>query len=107
MGLLDGLKLVEQYSTLLVGALTGLSTYLFTRQKYKAEVKGMEAKVDIDELEATDKAIKIWRDLAEDLGKELHETKKEMREQIANLEKQILILQKENRELRGIIESLK
>lgn len=98
---------LDQIVTLVISAATGFVTFLFTRKKYQAEVSGMEAKIDIDELEATDKAIQIWRSLAEDLREELAQTKRQMNQQIDNLERQILTLQQENRELRHLLENLK
>lgn len=93
-------KIFLQFREVLVAAATGILTWFLSRRKYQASAQ-------IDELTGTEKAITIWRELAEDLSAELEKTKIDMNRSIDDLKKQIQILQEENKELRKILNDMR
>lgn len=66
-------------STAISMILGGGFTYLFTirsqRMKAKAEASGAQAQAESTELDNVEKAVKIWREMAEMLKQELRETR--------------------------------
>lgn len=48
-------------------------TYLMTKRREKAEAKVTTAQAHISELDATEKAVAIWRTLAQDLNNQVNE----------------------------------
>ena len=48
-------------------AVTALITYLLTRRKYLVDVKKAKAEAKGNEIDNVEKAVKIWRELTEDL----------------------------------------
>jgi uncharacterized protein HemX len=95
---------MKQYAgELIVGALTALGTFYITRMRTKAETKSIEANTEMDSVE---RAIGIWRQLAEDLNDQITEQKQEFDQQIDLLKQQIADLQKENKRLHDIISKL-
>lgn len=82
----------------IVGAVTGTITWLFTRRKQDAETKITEATAHTTELDAIDKAVGIWRNLAQDLKKEVDELRNlisELREENDKLHQEINKLREE------------
>ena len=82
----------------IVGAATGAITWLFTRKKQNAETKVTEATAHTTELDAIDKAVGIWRNLAQDLKKEVDELRtliSELREENDKLHQEINELREE------------
>jgi septal ring factor EnvC (AmiA/AmiB activator) len=83
-------------------AISAVLTFIFTRKKYQAETKG-------NEIDNVEKAVRIWRELSEDIKKQfesdilkLKNENKEMKEQMAevlkennNLRTQMLSLEKQ------------
>ncbi len=79
---------------LIQGVLTALGlggTYLLGRKKSKAEVREIEAGTTVSEMEATEKAVAIWRGLAQELRSEVEQLRKlvnELRKEIDELKSQ-------------------
>lgn len=80
----------------LVGIATAASTWFLTRKKQNAETRVTVATAHTSELDATEKAVAIWRNLAQDLKKEVDE-----------LRKLIIELREQNDKFRDEIEHLK
>lgn len=80
----------------IVGAATAVIAWLLTKRKQDAETRVTEATAHTSELDATEKAVAIWRNLAQDLKKEVDE----LRGLIAEL-------RQENEKLRVEIDHLK
>ncbi len=80
----------------IVGGAGAILAWLFTKKKQDAETKVTEATAHSSEMDATEKAVAIWRSLAQDLKKEVDE-----------LRSLILELREENDKLRIEIEHLK
>lgn len=80
----------------IVGAVTAVIAWLLTKNKQDAETRVTEATAHTSELDATEKAVAIWRNLAQDLKKEVDE--------LRNL---IIELRQENEKLRVEIDHLK
>lgn len=81
--------LSKDWLLVLASLFTGLGGFLAGRGKTKAQT-------DLIELQATEKAITIWRQLAQDLNAKVNE-----------LSKQVEQLHKENRELRRELNELR
>lgn len=88
-----------ELSEIAVGAASAFVAWFLSRRQYRATAQ-------IDELSGTEKAITIWRELAQDLTKELEKTKDEFERTIDELKTQIDELQRENAELRRIVKQL-
>ncbi len=74
----------------IIGFASAFSTYIFARRKYKVDA-------DSNEIENLDKAVAIWRSIAEDLKKEIEEKRnqeKGMRDEILDLRNRISDLEK-------------
>lgn len=81
------------------GASTGLA-YFIGRKKNKAEVRKIDAVASVNELEATEKAVAIWRGLAEELRSEVEHLRKlvnELRGEIDEIKAQNAVLREEMR----------
>lgn len=52
---------------------TGGMTYFLTRKRNNADIKATGAQTHISELDATEKAVAIWRNLAQDLNAQVQE----------------------------------
>lgn len=66
--------------------------YLLGKRKQDAETKVTEAQANSSELDATEKAVAIWRNLAQDLKKEVDELRlliNELREENIKLKEEI------------------
>lgn len=88
-------------------------TFLLTRRKYKAEVKTQNAQAETSEIENTEKAIKIWREMTQTLKAEFTEQidilKKEneaIRTELQSVKSQHQTVVQENRDLREQMQSL-
>ena len=81
--------------------LTGIiAAYLFGRKKNNAEIRKMTASSHVDELSATEKAVSIWRGLAEELRNEvenLRDLVNELKKEIDDLRAQNAALSEEMR----------
>lgn len=79
-----------------VGIATALVGYLLGKKKQDAETRVTEAQAQFSELDATEKAVAIWRSLAEDLKREVDELRiliNELREENGKLKDEIGHLQ--------------
>ena len=56
-----------------VGIATAIVGYLLGKKKQDAETRVTQAQAQTSELDATEKAVAIWRGLAEDLKREVDE----------------------------------
>ncbi len=82
-------------------------TWFFSRKKQSAEVESTE-------LDNVNKATSIWRELAEDLKKQVDDLREGqqrifeenslLREEVVKLEKKVHLLTSENKKLRQLIE---
>ena len=66
---------MKEFITYLIPVATALIGYLFAAKKNNAETNVLE-------LEAVEKAVRIWRELAGDLKKEVEELRKQVNELI-------------------------
>lgn len=76
----------------IVGIGTATLAWLFTKKKQDAETKVTEATAHTSELDATEKAVAIWRGLAQDLKTEVDELRSlisELREENDKLHQEI------------------
>ncbi len=88
-----------EYGHIIEGALAALGmggTYLVGRKRTKAETRKIEASATINEMEATEKAVAIWRGLAQELRNEVDQLRKLVNE----LRKEIDELKRQNSELK-------
>ncbi len=79
----------------IVGILTGIGGWIVARRKNKAETK-------ITELDAVEKAVKVWRDLSEELQKRYDNVQKKLQEmemEMEGLRHDCYQLSQENKEL--------
>lgn len=79
-----------------IGIATAIVGYLVGKKKQDAETDLAEAQAHSSELDATEKAVAIWRNLAEDLKKEVDELRfliNELRRENAKLKDEIEHLQ--------------
>lgn len=89
---------------ILQGILTAVGlggTYFLGRKKSKAEVRRIEAATTIDEIGATEKAVAIWRGLAQELRGEVEQLRtlvNELRNEIDELKSQNAALKDEIRQ---------
>lgn len=74
--------------------------YFFGRKKNIAEVRKLEASATVDEILATEKAVAIWRGLAQELRGEVEE----LRNLIGELKNEIDDLKNQNEALRAEME---
>ncbi len=112
--------MTEIVSTVLIALGTGFASTIFTviffKRKNKAEARQAEAIAESQELDNTEKAIKIWKDLAENFsGKvseyttevgQLRDLNQQLLTKIEDLNKKIDGLTKENVKLRKQVEEL-
>ncbi len=87
--------------------ITAIITWFLSRKKQSVEVKSTE-------LDNVNKATSIWRELAEDLKKQvddlrkgqqrIFEENKLLRKEVLQLEKKVHLLTSENKKLRQLIE---
>lgn len=78
------------------GSLTGVISWVFARRKNLAEAQQSEAQAAISELDVVEKAIKIWREMSEQLKQELEQS----RCLIGELKAQVDTMAEENQALR-------
>ena len=79
--------------------LTAITTWIFSRKKYKAETKS-------NELDNVEKAAKIWRELSEDLEKRLKDDIRELRDENVSIQNQFSKVMAENNLLKEQMASL-
>jgi predicted RNase H-like nuclease (RuvC/YqgF family) len=83
---------MELVKIAITAALTGLITWLLTRRKHNAEIK-------VSEVNTIETATKIWRELAQELKKEVDELRTivdELKEENQKLKQEVYSLQKSN-----------
>jgi len=83
----------ETLSLIVVSAITGTITFWATRRKNNADA-------ETSELDNVSKAIKIWRELSEDMEKRFKEEVDELKKENCNLQQRVSIVMKENEELK-------
>lgn len=79
--------------------ITAVTTWILSRRKYKAETKS-------DELENIDKAVKIWRELSEDLEQRLKAEIKELRQANTDIQTRFETVLAENEALKDQMSAL-
>jgi predicted RNase H-like nuclease (RuvC/YqgF family) len=77
---------------IIASAVTGIVTWLSARRK--------------NELDNTSKAIKIWRELSEDMEKRFKEQIDELKKENCELQKLVSMVKKENEELKSQMNAL-
>ena len=75
-------------------------TFFFTRRKYQTEVKKAALEADSSEIDNVDKAIRIWRQLSEDIKTRLTQDIEELRLENLRTRERINVLSRENHALR-------
>lgn len=80
----------------LASGLTALTTWFFARKKMASETKASE-------LENVEKAIEIWREMAESIEAKMKEMEAEMQSKIDRLTKEVHLYRKENQELKRVL----
>lgn len=91
----------------IVGGAGAILAWLFTKKKQDAETKVTEATAHSSEMDATEKAVAIWRGLAQDLKKEVDELRSlisELREENDKLHLEINKLREEIQKERNLQE---
>lgn len=96
----------EMLTASLPALFTMVATYLFTRRKYKVEVKKASLEADSTEIENLDRATKIWRELSEDVTKRLTSDIDQLREENRHTREKLNALTRENNALRAQMASL-
>lgn len=88
-------------------------TFFLTRRKYKAEVKQQNAQAETSEIDNTEKAIKIWREMTETLRTEfsyqidiLKNENQTIKSTLQTVENQHQDVVRENKNLREQMQSL-
>ena len=84
--------IITVISALFGGGIGSVLTFKATRKKAGAEAKGAEATAESTELDNVEKAIKIWREMAESLKLELEASRKnydEVARQVEALRKEV------------------
>lgn len=69
------------------GFVSALVAWIFARRKNAAEARQAEAQADITELDRVEQAIKIWREMAEDLKAQVQTLSNENKSLICELKK--------------------
>lgn len=86
--------------------ITALLTFFMTRKKYLTEVKKADTEVDSSEIDNVDKAIRIWRQLSEDIKERLTQDIEELRLENIRTREKLNILIRENHALRNQMTNL-
>jgi len=99
------LDLIISYLPKIIGGITLLLSggFLMKKRMEKAAARTQEAEAQGSELDNVEKAVQIWRQLSEDLKKEISEIKK-LNE---SLEEKMSEVLRENRDLKKTISNLK
>lgn len=92
--------MTELLTSTLSAAITALVTFIFTRRKYLTDVKKVDAEVDSSEIDNVDKAIRIWRQLSEDIKVRLTQDIEELRQENLKTREKLNLLTRENHALR-------
>ncbi len=87
-------ELLPVLSTVIISFITALITWGFTRKKQEQETISTE-------LDNVEKATQIWRELAQDLKKQIDQLQKEMNE----LKKEVHTYRKENQQLKRTLKT--
>ena len=87
-------------------AVTALITYLLTRRKYLVDVKKAKAEAKGNEIDNVEKAVKIWRELTEDLKVHFKTDISDLRTDNKLMHSQLEQVLKENNSLRQQMASL-
>lgn len=90
-----------------LGAFLTIITFVLTRRKYKSEVQEIKAKAKGLEIDNTEKVVNIYRELTDDLRKELtlkieslKDENRDMKEELQQIQIQYSAVLKENKSLR-------
>jgi peptidoglycan hydrolase CwlO-like protein len=98
---LDFLK--DSASVIIPAIATAIISFLAGRRKERADLEKTQSEINASEIENVEKAITIWRKLAEDMAAQVNELKVQVHE----LTEQVERLRNENRSLTEEIKSLK
>lgn len=83
-------SLPDWFTNILTATIASLATYFSTRQKEKVDIQG-------GELSNTESAIKIWREMAQEMSDKV----KELSDKIDNLTAEVHSLKSENSSLKS------
>jgi len=87
-------------------AITAIITYFLTRRKYLVDVKKAKAEAKGNEIDNVEKAVKIWRELTEDLKVHFKTDISDLRTDNKLMHSQLEQVLKENNSLRQQMASL-
>ena len=87
-------------------AITAIITYFLTRRKYLVDVKKAKAEAKGNEIDNVEKAVKIWRELTEDLKVHFKTDISDLRADNKLMHSQLEQVLKENNSLRQQMASL-
>ena len=98
---------MNYWGEIATGLITALTTYFVTMKRTKAEIRGIEAEASGSELDSVEKAIEIWRKLAEEMTDKMTEQRNEMEKQMDILRDKIAELEAENKKLKRELSALR
>lgn len=96
----------ELITSTLSAALTAMITFFLTRRKYLTEVRKVDKEADSSEIDNVEKAIRIWRQLSEDIKTRLTQDIEELRQENLRTREKLNLLTRENHALRGQMANL-
>ena len=92
--------MTELITSSITALISVAATFFLTRRKYLSEVRKTDSEVDSSEIDNVDKAIKIWRQLSEDIKERLTADIEELRLENIRTREKLNILIRENHALR-------
>lgn len=92
--------MTELITSAISTVITALITFIFTRRKYLTEVKKADKEIDSSEIDNVEKAIRIWRQLSEDIKIRLTQDIEELRQENLKTRDKLNTLTRENHALR-------
>lgn len=101
--------IITVFSALFGGGIGSVITFKATRKKAGAEAKGAEATAESTELDNVEKAIKIWREMAESLKTELENSRSkydEVTRQVIDLKKAVDRLNSSNQRILKLLDRI-
>ncbi|HLN52747.1 MAG TPA: hypothetical protein VK212_03495 [Lentimicrobium sp.] len=92
--------MTELITSTVSAAITAILTFILTRRKYHTEVKKADKEADSSEIDNVEKAIRIWRQLSEDIKVRLTQDIEELRLENLKTREKLNTLTRENHALR-------
>ena len=98
------MTLREIFISFLITSAGILITWFLARKKNAAEIRKIEAESELLEIQSVEKAAKIWKDLADELNKDLARLRihcHALNDEISKMRTEVEELRQENRRLRN------